>query len=95
MTGLLILYLVVSLVPFAGAVGLLLMSGVEYGEFYSHIFLVYALLFWALGLGVHSFAPIYLFNDFFDRPGGRAFRRVLFIAPVLTLLWMGIILFGN
>jgi hypothetical protein len=88
-------FFLITLIPFAGAAYLVAMGATRGGVFYGHIFLVYALLFWFLGVLVHSIAPVFLLNDFFHEPGRWRYALLLWIAPAVTAIWSLSTVFGH
>ena len=80
------LWFLVSLLPFAGTVWLARVARAADPKTYPGVYLVYMALFWALGVIVHSVAPIYLLNAHFDTPAKKPRILLLCIAPVAALV---------
>jgi len=75
-----------SLIPFAGVLFLEWLSNTRKGQSEAHVLSVFACLFLLLGIAVHSIAPLFLFDVYFNKSENRNKKFLLCIAPGTTIL---------
>ena len=78
-----VILIIVSLSPFAGAIGLSCLANITaHGPHYKHILWIFIISFYIIGIGVHTYGPMILYDNVFS--GMKKF--ILFIAPLITAL---------
>lgn len=75
---------IVSLLPFAATIGSGVAAQTELGQFYKHIYGIFAVVFFTIGIGVHGIAPVFLYDLYYTKPENRWKRKLFWIAPVIT-----------